>query len=106
MSTLSGSFNSRKKHFLYFHDLKYAIELPAGVCAIYPSSLLLHSNISLVEADGEDEVLSGGGIPRGSLVWFCQASYVVLSELGKSIQRAKKDGEQTTFEGVFGLFTE
>ncbi|GAA5996179.1 uncharacterized protein JCM10292_007443 [Rhodotorula paludigena] len=99
-----GSFDSTKRHWLFFHDLGVALELPAGCCALYPSSLLLHSNVSLVEADSEQQVLLGKGLARGSMVWFAQATYMMLGELGMTASEAKKAGLDTEYEDVLGMF--
>lgn len=96
--TLTGDFDSTKRFFVLFHDLHLAIELPAGVVALYPSSLLTHSNISFVEADDEDAAWSGKGTPRGSLVWFAQADYIISAEVGSSLNEVeKKTGKRPTF---------
>ncbi|BGP10975.1 hypothetical protein JCM10049v2_006869 [Rhodotorula toruloides] len=77
-----GDFDSTKPHYLVFHDLKLAIEFPTGTLALYPSSLLAHSNVSLVEADSKEDALAGKGQKRGGLVWFVQANYIVSREIG------------------------
>lgn len=87
-----GVFDSKKSHFLVLHDLKLAFEFPAGTVALYPSSLLVHSNVSIVEATSAEAALAGAGLPRGSLVWFAQAAYVVSCELGMSLKAAAEAG--------------
>lgn len=101
---LAGTFDSTKRHWLYFHDLGVAMEMPAGCCALYPSSLLQHSNVCLVEADSKEQVLAGKGLARGSIVWFAQAAYVMLNELGMTASEAKKAGLRADFPGFIGLF--
>lgn len=95
-----GDFDSTKSHYLVFHDLKLAVEFPAGTLALYPSSLLAHSNVSPVEAESEEDALAGKGQKRGSLVWFAQANYIVSREIGMSLKRAEEMGLPTTYEGV------
>ncbi|GJN87490.1 hypothetical protein Rhopal_000439-T1 [Rhodotorula paludigena] len=99
-----GEFDSSQRHWIYFHDLNIAVELPAGCCAIYPSSLLVHSNVSFVSAETEEEVLTGKSMPRGSLVWFAQATWIMSAELGMTADEAKKRGFDAKYWGVFGLF--
>ncbi|BGP70812.1 hypothetical protein NBRC10513v2_004173 [Rhodotorula toruloides] len=99
-----GDFDSTKSHYLVFHDLKLAIEFPAGTLALYPSSLLAHSNVSLVEVDSKEDALAGKGQKRGSLVWFAQANYIVSREIGMSLKRAKEKGLPTTYEGLYEHF--
>ncbi|GAA5889513.1 hypothetical protein JCM16303_001050, partial [Sporobolomyces ruberrimus] len=83
-----GDFNSKLKHYLLFNDLGVALEVPAGVAVVYPSSLLMHENCNLptlVQAGSKEEALEGKGTERGSLVWFTQANFTILGELGKSL---------------------
>lgn len=100
-----GNFDSSKRHFLVFHDLKLAIEFPAGTVALYPSALLSHSNVSLVEAATPEDAAAGHGQERGSLVWFAQANYMISRELGMAVKDAAARGIPTTFDGVRNYFS-
>ncbi|GAA6002315.1 hypothetical protein JCM5350_005015, partial [Sporobolomyces pararoseus] len=74
-----GDYDSTKKHYLLFHDLGVALEVPPGVAVVYPSSLLRHENtdrVEMVEADTEETAWAGRGKKRGSLVWFAQANWI------------------------------
>lgn len=64
----------------------------------------MHSNVSLVEAESEQEVLEGKGLARGSMVWFAQATYIMLTELGMTASEAKAAGLEADYEGVLGMF--
>ncbi|KAK4331281.1 LigA [Rhodotorula toruloides] len=99
-----SDFDSTKSHYLIFHDLRLVIEFPAGTLAVYPSFLLAHSNVSLVEVDSKEDALAGKGQKRGSLVWFAQANNIVSRESGMSLKRAKEKGLPTTYKGLYEHF--
>lgn len=91
--SLSGDFDSKLKHYLLFNDLGVALEVPAGVAVIYPSSLLKHENCNppiLVQASSVEDAVNGKGVERGSLVWFTQANFTIFCELGKSLSEFAK----------------
>ena len=63
-----GDFDSTKSPYLIFHDLKLVIEFPAGTLALYPSFLLAHSNVSLVEVDSKEDASLAR--VRSGAVWY------------------------------------
>ena len=88
-----------------FTDLKIAIELPHGHVAIYPSALLVHGNVDLVDSNSKEDALSGKGSWRGSLVWFAQANYIVSQELGMTLTEAKAKGLAASYEDLYKVLS-
>ncbi|KAL0058436.1 hypothetical protein AAF712_014897 [Marasmius tenuissimus] len=111
-----GHFNHREKCWIVIWEAGIALELPAGVFLLYPSSLFLHFNIDIAnlkivvtedqsrptpenskpldclcgkpkDAHDDDWRDSKG---RGSMVWFNQATMFQTTELGfETVQQAK-----------------
>ncbi|KIY53299.1 hypothetical protein FISHEDRAFT_69150 [Fistulina hepatica ATCC 64428] len=86
-----GDFDHRTKCWLCIWDFGIVIQIPPGCFMLYPSALLFHFNVDIVESEVEPKK-PGEGISlyvnadwanangRGSCVWFNQASMFV-SEL-------------------------
>ncbi|GAA6058082.1 hypothetical protein NBRC10513_006568 [Rhodotorula toruloides] len=78
-----GDFDSTKSPYLIFHDLKLVIEFPAGTLALYPSFLLAHSNVSLVEVDSKEDASLAR--VRSGAVWYEHLSH----EFGMMVDHAR-----------------
>lgn len=104
VAPLAGRFDSTKRYWLVLEDPKVAIQLPAYTLAAFPSALIVHYNLHVVEGDSAEAVLAGKGETRGSLVLFTQADDVSLRELGCTMTAAKLRGLKAEWGGLSEIF--
>ncbi|KAK4702036.1 hypothetical protein P7C70_g4190, partial [Phenoliferia sp. Uapishka_3] len=103
-----GIFDSTRKHWLVLWDLGIIIEVPAGVALAFPSALVLHWNCDLVTTAGERPTRANSARfeadGRGSLVFFTQATVLMLAELGRSAKAAREAGQDACYRGLDDIF--
>jgi hypothetical protein len=101
-----AEFNHTQRTWLVIWEAGVVIELPPWVLAVYPSSLLFHFNIDIIDIEFVTSegiarptpetcrpLATGDDWGRGSMVFFNQASMYSASETGfGSIQAAKLAG--------------
>jgi hypothetical protein len=83
------------------------LELPPGVPIFFPSALFTHGNVDrtgVFEAETEEEVRGGKGIPRGSFVFYAQSTWIQLAELGITAGEAKKRKLDVRWTGLDDIF--
>ncbi|BGP14747.1 hypothetical protein JCM10213v2_002699 [Rhodosporidiobolus nylandii] len=95
-----GSFNSRELFWLALPEIGVVLEMPEGVPLLIPSALLRHYNCHVVSAPSAAAVRAGHGVPRGSMVYYAQANYLITRELGMMVGEAEAKGLRSTFPNV------
>lgn len=101
---LAGDFDDKTKHWLVLEELGLVVQVPAGAAIAFPSSLITHYNVNIVEGETEEAVRKGKGKVRGSVVWFTQADVISLRELGCTVAAAKARGMKAEWGGLHEIF--